>query len=114
MFRDRDRKRQTNDGPAIRAGPASPWSAAVDRAGNLYIVDTSNRRIRRVGADGNIATVAGPEICACNGAAAAAQPASPTGVAVDGMGAVYIADDLNHCVWRAAPALPILPSEAAA
>ena len=87
-------------GPAVRARLASPWGVAVDAAGNLYIADTSNRRVRRVDRAGIIATVTGPEICGLNGAAAAGQPLSPAGIAADDGGSVYIADDLNHCILR--------------
>ena len=89
-----------DEGAAVRARLASPWGVAVDAAGNLYIADTSNRRVRRVDLAGKIATVAGPEICGLNGSAAAGQPLSPAGIAAAGGGSVYIADDLNHCILR--------------
>src|SRR5438034_3309266 len=49
-------------GPAINAQLARPNSVAVDRAGNLFILDTYNYRIRKVSADGIITTVAGNTI----------------------------------------------------
>ncbi|MFL6198246.1 MAG: hypothetical protein ACJ76J_03635, partial [Thermoanaerobaculia bacterium] len=46
-------------GPANRAQLYWPWGLALDRDGNLYISDSGNKRIRRVGPDGTIRTVAG-------------------------------------------------------
>ena len=46
-------------GPATSAPLFSPQGVAVDRAGNLFIADKGNQRIRRVSPDGIIATVAG-------------------------------------------------------
>jgi hypothetical protein len=46
-------------GPATSASLYSPLAVAADRAGNVFIVDAGNQRIRRVGPDGTISTVAG-------------------------------------------------------
>ena len=46
-------------GPAAQAQLASPYGVAADMAGNIYIADLGNARVRRVGLDGNITTVAG-------------------------------------------------------
>ena len=46
-------------GPAAQAQLASPYGVAADILGNVYIADLGNARVRRVGPDGNIATVAG-------------------------------------------------------
>ena len=46
-------------GPAVRARFSFPSGVAVDHAGNLYIADTGNNRIRRVDASGTITTIAG-------------------------------------------------------
>ena len=83
-------------GPATAARLAFPSGVAADSAGNLYIADEGNRRVRRVDARGNIATIAG----AGEESTGAAQPIFPSGVAVDGAGNVYIADDENHRVLR--------------
>ncbi len=48
-----------DDGPAIGASLASPFSVAVDGAGNLYIADSGHNRIRKVSTNGIITTVAG-------------------------------------------------------
>src|SRR5437667_421432 len=54
-------------GPAINAQLARPNSVAVDRAGNLFILDTYNYRIRKVSADGIITTIAGNALVSHHG-----------------------------------------------
>lgn len=77
----------------------SPVGLAVDRAGNLYIADAGNARIRMVSAaTGQIATVAGTGIAGYNGDGLAATSAElnwPTGVALDCLGNLYVADSRN-------------------
>jgi sugar lactone lactonase YvrE len=77
----------------------------VDAAGNLYIADTYNQRIRKVGADGTISTVAGNGIPAWSGDGGPAASASlyyPSGIAVDRNGNVYIADSGNNRIRKVA------------
>src|SRR5262249_34709719 len=72
-------------GPASQAQLASPDGVAVGPDGSLYIVDTYNRRVRRVGPDGVITTAAGNGTYGFGGdggPAAAAQLSVPRGVAV--------------------------------
>ncbi len=89
-------------GAATAAQLSSPWGVAPDGAGNLYIADTGNQRIRKVDAGGLITTVAGTGVRGYSGdggAAVAAQLRNPRGVAVDGAGNLYIADE-NHRIRR--------------
>jgi trimeric autotransporter adhesin len=88
-------------GLAVNAGLNFPFGLAFDGSGNLLIADTGNQRIRRVGADGRIATVAG----SCGqgfagdlGLAVQAKLNFPEGLAVDGNGTVLIADSANNRV----------------
>lgn len=84
------------DGPAALAQFSDPTGVAVDGAGNLYVVDKSNR-IRRIAAGGDVTTVAGSGVQGfADGPAEAAQFDQPAGVAVDAAGAVYIADTGNR------------------
>ena len=90
-------------GPAVEAGLRNPYGVAVDGAGNLYIADTDNHRIRKVDSTGTITTVAGTGergFGGDGGPATAAQLAPPAGVAVDGAGNLYIADRGNHRIRK--------------
>jgi hypothetical protein len=87
-------------GPATSARIYGPTGMAADAAGNIYFADTNNHRIRKItAATGIITTVAGsgtPGYLGEGIAATAAQLWNPTGVAVDGNGNIYIADENNH------------------
>jgi sugar lactone lactonase YvrE len=93
-------------GPATMAQLTNPEGIAVDGAGNLYIADRDNHRVRKVTPAGTISTVAGTGAAGFSGdggQASAAQLKGPQGVAVDGAGALYIADTGNSRVRRVAP-----------
>lgn len=80
-----------------------PQAIAVDSAGNLYIADTQNHRVRRVGANGKITTIAGTGLPGFNGDSRPGietQLHTPCGLAVDASGVVYIADTGNHRIRR--------------
>jgi sugar lactone lactonase YvrE len=86
-------------GAATNAGLSNPSGVAVDAAGNLFIADSFNYRIRRVGTNGIITTVAGNGTNAYSGDDGIATNASldlPYGVAVDGSGNLFIADSSNN------------------
>ncbi len=88
-------------GAATSAQLHTPASVAVDAAGNLFIADFNNNRIRRVSAGGTITTVAGnggSGYSGDGGSATNAQLMTPQGVAVDGAGNLYIADTGNSAV----------------
>ena len=93
-----------DEGPAVQARLDSPFGAAVDAQGNVYIADFGNHRIRRVGTDGIIKTLAGSGkydgFSGDGGPAVQAQLAYPRGVAVDANGVVYIADTSNDRIRR--------------
>ena len=86
-------------GPATRAGLSRHEGIVVDSGGNLYIADTENHRVRRVGVSGTIRTIAGTGVAGSSGDGGAATDATldgPTDVVVDGAGNVFIADTGNH------------------
>ena len=75
------------DGPGQGVQLTSPAGICVDAAGNLYIADAGNNRIRVMTPDGVVKTIVGPD-----------QVAGPRGVAVDPAGTLWIADTGNHRV----------------
>lgn len=90
-------------GSATTARLNLPTDVAVDRAGNLYIADSANHRVRRVARNGVITTVIGTGIegFAGDGAAAAlARLAFPAGVAIGPFDELYVADTFNHRVRK--------------
>jgi uncharacterized protein (TIGR03437 family) len=89
-----------DNGPATSAQLSNPQGVAVDSAGNLYIADSGNYRIRKV-SGGVITTVAGngtKGFAGDNGPATSAELSTVEGVAVDAAGNLYIADSLNYRV----------------
>jgi uncharacterized protein (TIGR03437 family) len=91
-------------GQATGAELYAPCGAAVDGAGNLYIADTGNNRIRKVVAEtGSITTVAGDGIAGYSGdgsTATGAELVYPAGVVVDSVGNLYIADRGNNVIRK--------------
>ena len=92
-------------GPAALASLANPWNAALDRQGNLFIVDEGNSIIRMVeAATSIISTIAGtPEVGGPGGDGGSATLAGlsiPTGVAIDLRGHLIIADTGNRRIRR--------------
>jgi uncharacterized repeat protein (TIGR01451 family) len=92
-------------GLAVTATLFNPLGVAVDAGGNIFIADTSNLRIRKVGPNGVISTVAGSGLSFVGdgGLATVASLNFPTGVAVDGSGNVLIGDTYNRRVRRVRP-----------
>lgn len=91
---------------ATNAQLYGPAGAAVDGAGNLYIADAENHRIRRVTPGGIISTVAGSGgilFSGDGGPATAATLYRPSGVALDGAGNLYIADTFNDRIRMVTP-----------
>ena len=98
-----------DDGPAVNAQLKDPVDVAVDRAGNLYIADYGNNRIRRVSPDGIITTIAGNGTAGYSGDGGLATRASlsgPTALALDRAGNIYVADEGNNAIRILRPAPP--------
>jgi DNA-binding CsgD family transcriptional regulator/sugar lactone lactonase YvrE len=88
-------------GPAIGARLNTPQGLAVDSVGDVYIADTLNDQVRRVGKDGTIATVAGtgqPGYSGDGALGSKAQLNLPTGLAVGFGDTLFIADTGNNVV----------------
>ena len=94
-------------GPATSSQLNQPYGVALDASGNVYIADSENNVIERVAPSGTLSIIAG------NGTAgpptAGPAPATgsnlngPSGVAVDSVGNVYIADAANHVIEKVTP-----------
>jgi sugar lactone lactonase YvrE len=98
-----------DEGPATAAPLNFPSGVAVDSQGNLFIADSLNHRVRRVGVDGVIRTVIGGEPGGGSGSEPAILLHYPSSVAVDETGNLLVADPFHHRVWKvsgiAAPGL---------
>lgn len=105
-------------GRAVFAQLSHPKGVAVDAAGNVYISDTFNSRIRMVTPNGIIGTVVGGTAgySGDGGLATAAQLNFPAGLSFDSAGNLYIADNNNNVIREYAPpsagggSLPVISS----
>ena len=89
-------------GPATAAELGYPSGVAVDTAGNVYIADGGNARIRKINTSGIITTIAGNGTAGYGGDGGPANHAQiiPADVAVDQSGNVYIADGTNNRIRK--------------
>jgi hypothetical protein len=90
----------SGDGQGGAARFNHPAAVAVDGAGNIYVIDTSNQTVREITAGGSVTTIAGtPGIGgSTNGTGAAASFFYPGGIASTVGGVVYVADTGNHSI----------------
>jgi uncharacterized protein (TIGR03437 family) len=92
-----------DNGPASGAVFLDPYGVAVDGKGNVYVADFSDERVRRIGSNLTITTVAGTGVFGSSAdgvQATAAQIAQPRGIAVDASGNVYFTNACNVSVIR--------------
>jgi sugar lactone lactonase YvrE len=94
-----------NDGVGDNAQFRNPWSVAVDRAGTVYVADTSSSTIRKITPAGAVSTFAGlaGNPGSGDGPGGQARFWIPHGVAVDGAGNLYVADTGNNTVRKITP-----------
>jgi DNA-binding beta-propeller fold protein YncE len=93
------------DGAGTNAYFYGPEKIAVDADGNLYVADTGNCAIRKVTADGVVATLAGKAgtLGHADGTGTAASFNEPIGIAVDASGNLYVADTDNDTIRKITP-----------
>ena len=90
-------------GPAANALLNIPTGLAMDTAGNIYIADSGNHRIRKIDSSGTISTIAGTGRSGYGGdggSAVRADLANPSAVAADASGNIFIADTWNHRIRK--------------
>ena len=100
-------------GPATEAALNYPKSVALDAAGNMFIVDSFNARVRMVTADGIISTIAGNGSFGYggdSGPATSARLLFPTALALDAAGRIYFSDTQNNRVRLLTPETPVTPA----
>ncbi|HET6978762.1 MAG TPA: RHS repeat-associated core domain-containing protein [Pyrinomonadaceae bacterium] len=89
------------DGPAATAQFRNPQGVAIDSSGAVFVADSANNRIRKIGTNGTVSTVAGdgtPGLV--DGTGSQARFNSPRGIAVDIQGNIYVADTGNAAVRK--------------
>lgn len=88
------------DGVGTTAQFNSPVGVAVDTFDNIYVTDRENNCIRRISSEGEVSTLAGSSFGFTNDKGTKAQFRSPSGIAVDIWGNIYVADETNHKIRK--------------
>ena len=92
------------DGASSRARFSDPFGLAVAGDGAVYVSDAGDaQRIRRIAADGSVTSIAGGTRGYADGPGPAARFDTPSGLAIDAAGAIYVADTSNNTIRRVAP-----------
>jgi sugar lactone lactonase YvrE len=92
------------NGTGISASFDDPTGVAVDASGNVYVADQTNASIRKISPAGVVSTLAGSGSSGFNnGTGVAALFDNPTGLAVDAVGNVYVADQNNFDIRKITP-----------
>jgi MYXO-CTERM domain-containing protein len=93
------------DGTGTEARFYAPEGVAVDPAGNVYVSDTGNHKIRKITPAGVVSTLAGAGVSGyADGTGETARFREPSGIAADATGNVYVADWGNHAIRKITPA----------
>jgi len=99
------------DGPGNVAEFYFPFDITIDTAGNLYVADSSNNRIRKITPRGEVSTLAGSGRAAssaldggyADGLGEAARFNVPGGITIDKEGNLYVSDSANHRIRKITP-----------
>lgn len=88
------------DGQGTSAGFSSMRGICVDTSGNVFVADYFIHKIRKITPTGYVSTVAGTTIGYQDGDGAAAQFNYPTGITVDSLGNLYVAEEYNNTIRK--------------
>lgn len=93
------------DGPGNLAQFYTPHGVALDAAGNVYVSETGNNRVRKVAPDGTVTTLAGNGTQAdVDGTGTAASFKSPVGICIDSNGYLYVPENVGYLIRKVSPA----------
>ncbi len=99
-----DGHRGVRDGAADGARFDEPWGLVRGRDGSLFVTDGGEaNRIRRIAADGTVSTFAGSTEGFSDGVGSAAKLDTPSSLAIDAFGNLYVADTGNHAIRKVSP-----------